>query len=242
MRELSAFERVDAYQTLAESRRRVVREFHFRPDEMLPVAREMTLPQVQAFARSLYRRGKLEALSYGNIGAADVVAVARRVGAALQLAAVPEQNLLRRRLLVQRAGQSVRTSEALKVNNSALRREVALGNDSPPVRAATLALASFIGPLVYNELRTQQQLGYIVSGGAGGEGRSQFAYFIVQSGDYPADELESRTDKVIAAAAGASAGARRCAVAGDRRRRARQARRKGQIDRRAGAAAVRAGV
>ncbi len=197
LRELSAFERVDAYQTLAESRRRVVREYHYRPDEMLPVARQLTLPQVQAFARSLYKRGKLEALGYGNIGAADVVAVARRVSSALRLAAVPDKNLLRRRLLVQRAGQTVRTSESLQVNNSAFRREVALGNDSPQLRAATLALASFVGPLVYNELRTQQQLGYIVSGGAGSEGRSQFAYFIIQSGDYPADELESRADKVI---------------------------------------------
>jgi len=197
LRELSAFERVDAYQTLAESRRRVVREYHYRPDEMLPVARELSLAQVQAFARTLYKRGKLEALGYGNIGAAEVAAIARRVSSALRLAAVPEKNLLRRRLLVQRAGQTVRTSESLKVNNSAFRREVVLGNDSPQVRAATLALASFVGPLVYNELRTQQQLGYIVSGGAGNEGRSQFAYFIIQSGDYPADELESRADPVI---------------------------------------------
>jgi insulysin len=197
LRELSAFERVDAYQTLSESRRRVVREHYFRPDEMLPLARELTLPQVQAFARTLYQRGKLEALGYGNIGAADMITVARRVGAALQLSAVPEAELLRRRLLVQRPGQTVRTSEALQVNNSAFRREVVLGNDSPSVRATTLALAAFIGPLIYNELRTQQQLGYIVSGGAAGEGRSQFAYFIIQSGDHPADELESRADQVI---------------------------------------------
>jgi insulysin len=152
---------------------------------------------VQAFARSLYQRGKLETLSYGNIGAADVVAVARRVSSALRLTAVPDKNLLRRRLLVQRAGQTVRTSEALLVNNSAFRREVMLGGDNPQLRAATLALASFVGPLIYNELRTQQQLGYIVFGGAGNEGRSQFAYFIIQSGDYPADELETRADKVI---------------------------------------------
>jgi insulysin len=197
LRELSAFERVDAYQTLTESRRRAVREFHFRPDEMLSVARDLTLAQVQAFARSLYARGKLEALSYGNIGAADAVAVARRVAAALQLGPVPDQDLLRRRLLVQPAGQTLRTSETLKVNNSAYRREVVLGGDSPQLRAATLTLASFIGPLVYSELRTQQQLGYIVFGGAGNEGRSQFAYFIIQSGDYPADVLESRADAVI---------------------------------------------
>lgn len=197
LRELSAFERVDAYQTLTESRRRVVREFHFRPDEMLPLARELTLAQVQAFARTLYARGKLEALSYGNIGAADAVAVARRVAATLRLAPVPDKDLLRRRMLVQPAGTTVRTSEKLEVNNSAYRREVALGSDSPQVRAATLALASFLGPLVHSELRTQQQLGYIVFGGAGNEGRAQFAYFIVQSGDYPADELASRTDALI---------------------------------------------
>jgi insulysin len=197
LRELAAFDFSDAYQTLAETRRRAVREFHFRPDEMLRAARGVTLAQVQDFARTLYARGKLEALSYGNIGAADAQAVARRVAAALKLGAVPDRELLRRRLLQQAPGSTLRTSETLKVNNSAYRREVALGADSPTVRAATLALSSFIGPIVYNELRTQQQLGYIVFGGAGNEGRSQFAFFIIQSGDYPADELESRAQAVI---------------------------------------------
>lgn len=197
LRELSAFEQVDAYQTLTESRRRVMREFYYRPDDMLPVARELTLAQVQAFARTLYARGKLEALSYGNIGATEAEAVARRVAAALRLKPVADRDLLRRRLLAQRAGVTLRSSEALKVNNSAFRREVALGGDSPQVRAATLALASFLGPVVYSELRTKQQLGYIVFGGAGNEGRSQFAYFIIQSGDYPADVLESRADGLI---------------------------------------------
>ena len=199
LRELAAFDFTDAYQTLAETRRRAVREFHFRPDELLRAARGVTLAQVQDFARTLYARGRLEALSYGNIGAADAKATARRVAAALKLAALPERELLRRRLLQQTPGSTLRTSETLKVNNSAYRRELELGADTPTIRAATLALSSFIGPLVYNELRTQQQLGYIVFGGAGNDGRSQFAYFIVQSGDYAADELEARAEAVIRA-------------------------------------------
>jgi insulysin len=194
---LSAFDHVDAYMTLQESRRRVVREFHYRPDEMLPVARALTLATVQAFARTLYARGKLEALSYGNLGAAEAVAAARQVAAVLSPAPVPEKELLRRRLLALPPGQSVRTSETLQVNNSAFRREVLLGTDTPEMRAATLALAAFVGPPVYTELRTKQQLGYIVFGGAGNEDRSQFAFFIVQSGDYAADVLESRADAVI---------------------------------------------
>ena len=197
LREFSAFDRVDAYMTLLESRRRAVREFHYRPDEMLPVARELTLAQVQAFARTLYARGKLEALSHGNLGAADAVAAARRVAAVLRAAPVPAAQLLRRRLLAVAPGQAVRTSETLQVNNSAFRRELLLGADTPEMRAATLALAAFVGPQVYTELRTKQQLGYIVFGGAGNEDHTQFAFFIVQSGDYAADELESRAEDVI---------------------------------------------
>ncbi|HET9823260.1 MAG TPA: insulinase family protein [Burkholderiaceae bacterium] len=198
VRELSAFERADAYLTLTESRRRAVREFYYRPDEMLPLARTVTLAQVRSFARTLFARGKLEMLSHGNLGPDDAVAVARKAARILRTAAVPEAQLLRRRLLAMAPGKSLLTSETLKVNNSAYRRELVLGGDTPELRAATLALASFIGPLVYNELRTQQQLGYIVFGGAGNEGRSHFAYFIVQSGDYPADEVAARADAVIA--------------------------------------------
>jgi insulysin len=91
----------------------------------------------------------------------------------------------------------VRISENLKVNNSAFRRELPLGADTPELRAAALALAAFVEPAVYTELRTRQQLGYIVFGGAGNEARTQFAYFVVQSGDYAADELELRADAVI---------------------------------------------
>ena len=197
VRDLSAFDRVDAYVTLQESRRRAVREFHYRPDELLPVARDLTLAQLQAFARGLYARGKLEALSYGNLGPTEAVATARRVAAVLRPAAVLPAQQLRRKLLVLPPGQVLRTSEPLQVNNSAFRRELMLGSDTPELRAATLALSAFLGPLVYTELRTKQQLGYIVFGGAGDESATQFAYFIVQSGDYPADVLETRADALI---------------------------------------------
>lgn len=198
VRGLDAFQRVDAWQTLAESRRRIVREFHFRPDELLPLAREVTLAEVQAYAAGVFARGKLEMLSHGNVGAGEAVALARRVAAALAPAPVPPAELLRRRLLVSAPGETLLSSEPLKVNNSAYRRELVLGGDAPETRAFTGALDAFIGPPTYTELRTRQQLGYIVFGGAGNEEDRHFAYFIVQSGDYPADVLAARTDAFIA--------------------------------------------
>ena len=50
----------------------------------------------------------------------------------------------------------------------------------------------------FTEMRTHQQLGYVVWGGATGEERKNFAYFIIQSGEHPADELEARSDEFIA--------------------------------------------
>ncbi len=198
LRELANFPRADAYQILLETRRGTVREFHYRPDEQLPVAQNVTLAGVQDFARRLYARGKLEALVHGNVTATAAMADARRFGAALKSSPVPDAELLRRRLLVEAAGESVRTSEKLLVNNSAYRREYVLGGDSPEVRAATVVLGNFMGEPFYSELRTRQQLGYIVFGGAGDEERSNFAYFIIQSGDHPADEVEARADAYIA--------------------------------------------
>jgi len=198
LRGLSAFERTDAYLTLLETRRRMVREFYYRPDELLAAARPVTLDDVQNFAHNLYDRGKLEMLSYGNVSAEQARQAARQLASTLGVQPAPEAGLLRPRLLAMSPGQPLRTQEKLAVNNSAYRRELMLGADTPELRAATMALAALIGPPTYAELRTQQQLGYIVFGGAGNEGDTQFAYFIVQSGDHPADVLASRTDAFIA--------------------------------------------
>ena len=198
LRELANFPRADAHQILAETRRGTVREFHYRPDEQLPFAQNVTLDAVRNFARTLYAKGKLEALVHGNVTAATARADAQRFAAALKISPVADAEILRRRLLVAAPGESISTSEKLIVNNSAFRQEFMLGTDTPELRAATLALANFIGEPFYSEMRTRQQLGYIVFGGAGDEEKSNFAYFIIQSGDHPADEVAARAAAYIA--------------------------------------------
>jgi len=197
VRELANFPRADAWQILRETRRANVREFYYRPDEQLPVAQGVTLAAVKDFARRLYAQGKIEALVHGNVAADRAVADARRVAGALHPAAVPDADLLRLRVLAMKPGESLRTNEKLAVNNSAFRREYLLGGDDPETRAATLVLSNFISEPFYSELRTRQQLGYIVSAGGGDEVKTNYAYFIVQSGDHPADEVEARADAFI---------------------------------------------
>ena len=198
VRELSNFPRADAWQILAETRRAVVREFHYRPDEILEPSRTITLAGVRAFAKQLYARGRIEALIHGNVTADDAVRATRQLVGALHAAAIPPQDALRRRLLALDPGDSVLTTEKLVVNNSAYRQEYMLGQATPEMRAATMMLANLIEEPFYSELRTRQQLGYIVFGGAGEEEHQCFTYYIIQSGDHPADAVRERAEAFIA--------------------------------------------
>ncbi|HNT39962.1 MAG TPA: insulinase family protein [Rubrivivax sp.] len=198
VRELSAFETADAYRSVLQTRRALLREFHFTPAQMLPLARAITLDELRRFARGLHAQGKLEALAYGNVGPAEAMQTVRRIAAALGTQAVPEAELLRPRQWMSAPGQTLRSSQALQVNNSTLRREYLLGDDGPRARAIAQVLAAVIAEPFYTEMRTQQQLGYIVQGGAVEDERQTLMLFIIQSGDYGADELERRADAFIA--------------------------------------------
>jgi len=197
VRGLRNFSLGEAWEIILETRRSVIREFHYRPQEQLPVAESITLQDVRDFARSLYARGRIEALVAGNVTPEQAEATAREVVGAIGLSPVPDADLLRRRLLDQPAGTALQLNEDYAVNNSAYRQEYMLPGNGAETRAATLVLANLISEPFYSELRTRQQLGYIVSGYAGNELNTYFAYFIVQSGEYPADALQSRSELVI---------------------------------------------
>lgn len=197
LRELSAAETADAYLSVRETRRSLVREFYATPADMLPLARQVTLAQVQAFARTLYAQGRIEALAFGNLGPQAAVAAVRRATAQLGVKPLPAAQLLRNRLLVQGPGSDVRSHQVLKVNNSVLRREYVLGDDSPDARAAADVIGAIVAEPFFGEMRTRQQLGYIVQSTAFVDERQTVALFQIQSGEYPADELERRADAFI---------------------------------------------
>ncbi|WP_152032831.1 insulinase family protein [Ereboglobus luteus] len=196
VRGLRNFERGDAYRIAMTTLNSITGEFVYRPDEQIAAAEKMTLADVRAFARTLYKTGKVEALIYGNVTGDDAVALARKFRSHKP---APESALLRDRYLEIAAGAEVRATEKLIVNNSAMVLRYKLGDTSPEMRAAAVALGIFVAEPFFTELRTRQQLGYIVSGGAAPGKTESIAYFIIQSGNHPADELEKRALAFIGA-------------------------------------------
>ncbi|MBT4502319.1 MAG: hypothetical protein HOC74_31590, partial [Gemmatimonadetes bacterium] len=88
--------------------------------------------------------------------------------------------------------------DKLEVNNSCFRREYRLGAADAVHRAALLILDNFLHQPFFTEMRTNQQLGYIAGAATTVRRQSAYMIFLIQSGDYPADELEARADAFIA--------------------------------------------
>ncbi|MEQ9824544.1 MAG: insulinase family protein [Puniceicoccaceae bacterium] len=197
VRSLENFPKGDAWVIARDAKRELTTEVYFTPSQRLTVARDIELEDVQAFAKVLFAQAHVESLIHGNVTAEEAVSAARLIQARLDYAPLERSELFDNGALVLDSGIIAERSLKLEVSNSAYWSEYGLGSDEPEVRAAALILNNFIAEPYYSEMRTQQQLGYIVSAFAGREEQQYFLYFVIQSGQYAADELQQRSEAFI---------------------------------------------
>ena len=198
LRGLRSYDQTEAYLLARDRRDALSREFQYLPSELLQRTSSATWPEVQALARSFMAQGKLEAVVHGHLSPDAAVAATRSVAAAIGARSVPESALLRRRNLEIRPGENILDSGEIAGVNSAFMRDYLLRDETPATRAAAVVLANFIREPFYTELRTRQQLGYIVISGAGLSQRQRYFNFTVQSSEYPPAELRRRSEAFIA--------------------------------------------
>jgi insulysin len=198
LRTLRSYNETEAYVLARDRRDAMTREFHFLPDELLARTESATWADVQAFAQRFFAAGKLEAVVHGHLPPDDAIAATRAVAAKIGATAAAESALLRRRHLVLAPKEDVIDAGLVAGVNSAFVRDYLLPDDSLATRAAAVVLANFFGQPFYSELRTKQQLGYIVGSNAAVSVRQRYFTFVVQSSAYAPDELRKRAETFIA--------------------------------------------
>jgi insulysin len=82
-----------------------------------------------------------------------------------------------------------------EVNNSCFSRLQYFGNNSIDEDAQSRVIGTYVESPFFLEMRTNRQLGYIVWGGARSTKKSSFFIFIIQSGDYTAENLSKQADE-----------------------------------------------
>ena len=80
----------------------------------------------------------------------------------------------------------------MKVENSAVVTDIQVGQRSPELQTALMVIETLMQPQFYNDLRTSQQLGYIVNSGMSVLEKTLGLVFIIQSGEYNSETLEQR--------------------------------------------------
>ncbi|MBC7368446.1 MAG: insulinase family protein [Undibacterium sp.] len=198
LRGLRSYDETEAYLLARDRRDALVREFQFLPSELLPRVTTATQADVLAFAQKFFAAGKLEAVVHGHLAPDVAVAATRVIAEKIGAKPAPESELLRRRHLVLAARENVTDAGLVAGVNSAFVTDFMLPDDSPATRAAAVVLANFVGEPFYAEMRTKQQLGYIVGANAGASIRQRYFSFIIQSSGYAPDELRTRAETFIA--------------------------------------------
>ena len=102
------------------------------------------------------------------------------------------------KFLDQSKSEDIQYVGKLSVNNSCFYREYVLGEDTPEMRAASLVISQALQQPFFTEMRTNQQLGYIVWSYTRSRDETLYLSFVIQSEAFTADDVNQRADDFIA--------------------------------------------
>lgn len=198
VRGLRSYEQTEAYKLARDRAGAILHEFDYLPDQQLAAAPQVTWAETRDFARKYFAAGRIESLVHGHVTAGTAVQSARDFAAAVHAAPAPAADLLRRRNLALAAGETVTDTGRIAGANAAIWELCLLPKDTPELRAAAKVLGNFVSEPYYTELRTKQQLGYIVGTGDSASLHQYLQLFVIQSSGYAPDELRRRSDAFLA--------------------------------------------
>ena len=197
IRGIRSYEQTEAYKLARDRANALAREFMFLPDEKLARAESVTFEEIRDYAADYFATGKIEALIHGHTTHDQAIEIAHTFTNHLSPEPTAEKNLVRRRHLDLAAESPVLDTGEIKGANSAYWALHLLPSDTPQARAASIVLGNFLNEPFFTELRTRQQLGYIVGSGAGSSRTQLQQIFVIQSSTHAPDALREKAETFL---------------------------------------------
>ncbi len=187
----------DAHQQTRERGYNIYDNVKYSWEESLPIAKSATLQSVKKYAKSIYNKTFIEAFVYGDFTKAVSKEALDAFKRETNTAGINRSEAFDIKYLTQPNPESLQYVDRLKVNNSCFYREYSLGEDTPKNQAMSLVISAAIQQPFYTEMRTNQQLGYIVWSYPRLRENTHYLAFVIQSGEYSASDLSERASKII---------------------------------------------
>jgi insulysin len=198
IQEWGNFKMGQAWEIARHTSRMIRKEHYFSVDSILEEGKLIELKELKGFTDSLYTKVRIEGIAHGNITADETVTLTRMLQSFLNSTPIEKGDTFKQAILVEKNNDPLTYMERLETNNSCLWKTLYLGSETPELRMAARIIDKFVSQPFYTEMRTKQQLGYIVSAAAQEDNGQHYLFFIVQSESHPADDIRERADRFIA--------------------------------------------
>ena len=186
-----------AYQQAFYARSLLMEEKKFSIDQYQEVIKNITLDDLIAYTKTLYRSFYVQGVVYGNLEKEKARQALQEMLRNLQGQPLPREQLFENTIVRINNSKDFIFSKKVKIDNSALLFEVQVGASNPRLRGAMLIIATALRSWAYSELRTEQQLGYTVFGDISWMEKTLGWMLMVQSGKYPPGLLQERVTAYI---------------------------------------------
>ncbi len=197
LRELKNFKMGQAWEIARYTSRRIRKETYFSIDSQLKESESLDIKDLEQFTGTLFKKSRVEGLVHGNITADEAVSLSRLLQSFLKSDPLKKEDTFKQRILVEGEKEHLTYVEKLETNNSCFWRTFHLGSETPDMRMASRIIEKFISQPFYTEMRTNQQLGYIVWAVAPEDNGQHYLFFIVQSESHAADDIRDRVNTFI---------------------------------------------
>ena len=162
---------------------------------MAAEAAGISLEEIKSFSKILLKKGYIQGLVYGNVTEEQARQNTTLLTDNLKIKPEKWEQVVSQGRLRFDEGEEITRVVNSDVNNSCLWRLQYFGENSIEEGAQAQVIGSYVETPLYLEMRTNQQLGYIVWGGAASFKTSSYFYFIIQSGNHPAEYLAAQAEE-----------------------------------------------
>jgi len=178
--------------------RLLVMKKQFTEEEALTVLPQLMLKDVKEYADTLYERVHVTGVGHGNWSDDDVRKSVATLIKELGGKPLPEADRYKDEIDLLQPGERVQFSRQVADNNNSLAYSLQLGRKSFKLQAEASLIASIIESDFFYQMRTNQQLGYVVFSFQQRLEDEVYLRFIIQSANHSPFELSKRVEAWMA--------------------------------------------
>ncbi len=188
----AAHKKLDYYHRMMLSEKRYSRE------EKINAMKTVTLEEVKNFPAKLFARTYIEGMAGGNMNSDDVENIMTTLGTTLKSKPLPKEEFFVNRMKTLHEGENILFSKQIPDNNNALQFSLRVGELSMKEQATIGIMSKILQSDFYLQMRTNQQLGYIVWSypqPSGDDEKETWSFnFVIQGDRHGPVEMQKRVE------------------------------------------------